>query len=79
MTPTLARTWMLAAGAALALLTVVFAIATRRRGTLRPAGVAIILGAAGLLVYEGLAVAGIARETYLRFRYPPATKTRASG
>lgn len=72
MTPTLARTWMLAAGVALALATVVFAIATRRRGTLRPAGVAIILGAAGLLVYEGLAVAGIARETYLRFRFPLA-------
>jgi uncharacterized membrane protein len=72
MTPTLARTWMLAAGVALALVTVVFAIATRKRGTLRPAGVAIILGAAALLVYEGLAVAGIARETYLRFRYPLA-------
>ncbi|HEX8795286.1 MAG TPA: hypothetical protein VF765_30265, partial [Polyangiaceae bacterium] len=72
MTPTLARTWMLGAGVVLALATLVFAVATRRRGILRPAGVAIILGAAGLLVYEGLAVAGIARETYLRFRYPLA-------
>jgi uncharacterized membrane protein len=69
---TVARTWMLATGALLALVVVAWAALARRRKTWRPAGVLVaLLGASGL-VYEGLAQAGVVRETYLRFGAPVA-------
>ncbi|HEY8040685.1 MAG TPA: VWA domain-containing protein [Polyangiaceae bacterium] len=68
----MARAWMLALGAAVVLGAAIFAVATRRRGTLRPSGLAVALLGAAPLVYEGLVVAGLVRETYLRFHHPQA-------
>jgi uncharacterized membrane protein len=70
MIPTLARTWMLASGAGLVVAALVWALATRRRGTWRPAGIAIAMLGAATLVYEGLCQSGLMRETYVRFRSP---------
>lgn len=67
---TVARTWMLATGVTLMLGTAVWALVARRRKTWRPAGLAIVLLAAGALIYEGLCQAGVLRETYVRFRSP---------
>jgi len=67
---TLARTWMLATGVALVVVTAAWALATRRRKTWRPAGLAVVLVAATALIYEGLCQAALLRETFVRFRSP---------
>ncbi len=67
---TIARTWMLAAGVALVVAMAVWALATRRRQTWRPAGMAIALLGAATPIYEGLCQAGLLRETFVRFRSP---------
>jgi Ca-activated chloride channel homolog len=72
MIPTFARTWMLAVGVLLVVVPSVVTIATRRRGWLRPGGLAVALFAAALVLYEGLVQAGVVRETYVRFRQPQA-------
>jgi uncharacterized membrane protein len=70
--PTLARLWMLALGIAFVAVAVGAAALGRRQGALRPGGLAVALAGAAPLVYEGLVVAGIARETYVRFHHPQA-------
>ncbi len=67
---TIARTWMIAAGVALAVATVAWALLTRRRRTWSGAGLTIALLGAATLVYEGLCQAGLLRETFVRFRSP---------
>jgi Ca-activated chloride channel homolog len=67
---TVARTWMLGAGVALVVVTAIWALATRRRKTWRPAGLAVVFAGAAALIYEGLCQAGLLRETYVRFRSP---------
>jgi uncharacterized membrane protein len=72
MTLTLARLWMLGAAVALVVAVVGFAWATRRRGVLTAAGLVVTLTGATPLVYEGLVLAGLTRETYVRFHHPDA-------
>src|SRR5262249_38160696 len=70
--PTVARLWMLALGVGVVAATIGIAIAGRKRRVLDAAGVAIaVLGALPLL-YEGLVVAGVLRETFVRFERPQA-------
>jgi uncharacterized membrane protein len=71
-TPALARLWMLALGAAIAAGAIVLALATRKRGILTGSGLAVALLGAAPLVYGGLVVAGVLRETYVRFHHPQA-------
>jgi len=68
--PTLARLWMLALGLAYVLALVVFAVARRRR--VSAGGLTVALVGAMPLVYQGLVVAGLTRETYVRFQHPLA-------
>jgi Ca-activated chloride channel family protein len=69
---TVARTWMLATGVALLVATAIWALATRRSRTWRPAGLAVVVLGGAALIYEGLCQAGLLRETFLRFRSPLA-------
>jgi Ca-activated chloride channel homolog len=70
--PTLARVWMLALGLAYVVGLPVFVAATRRRNWLTVGGLAVALVGAVPLVYQGFVVAGLLRETYVRFQHPPA-------
>jgi Ca-activated chloride channel family protein len=67
-----ARLWMLGLGVALVVALLALAIATRKRGLLRAGGLVVALLGAAPLVYEGLIVAGVVRETYVRFHHPQA-------
>jgi len=49
MIPTFARTWMLAVGVLLVIVPSIVAIATRRRGWLRPGGLSVVLFGAALV------------------------------
>ena len=82
MIPTLARVWMLAVGRrARRSACVAFAIATRRRGALRASRRRRLGRRQRPARLQGLVVAGVARETYLRFHHPPSPALRrgASG
>ena len=72
MTLSFARLWMLGLGVGLFVALIAAAIATRKRGLLRGGGLAVALLGAAPLVYEGLIVAGLVRETYVRFHHPQA-------
>ncbi|MGH7296706.1 MAG: VWA domain-containing protein, partial [Polyangiaceae bacterium] len=69
---TVARLWMLAVAVLFVVAPVVLAVGLRRRRVLGMGGVAIALVAAMPLVEQGLVVAGITRETYVRFHHPVA-------
>jgi hypothetical protein len=68
--PTLARLWMLALG--VALVVAATGLALGRRRFLRGSGLAVAIAGTLPLVYEGLVVAGLLRETYVRFQHPQA-------
>jgi Ca-activated chloride channel family protein len=72
MIPTVARLWML--GVAVAFVGGVLALtfAARRRAGPGASGLVVALAGVAPLVYQGLIVAGLARETYLRFHHPQA-------
>jgi uncharacterized membrane protein len=70
--PTVARLWMLALGIGFVAVAIGAAAFGRGRGLLRPGGLAVALAGTAPLTYEGLVIAGIARETYVRFHHPQA-------
>ncbi|MGD0523678.1 MAG: VWA domain-containing protein [Polyangiaceae bacterium] len=72
MIPTVARLWMLGAGVAFVAGVLALALATRRRGVLGVGGLVVALAGAAPLVYAALVVAGVVRETYVRFDHPAA-------
>ena len=72
MIPTVARLWMLAVAAAFVVAPIALAIALRRRRVLGVGGLAVALAGALPLLEQGLVVAGLLRETYVRFHHPMA-------
>jgi Ca-activated chloride channel family protein len=70
--PTLARLWMLGLGVAFVAGLVVFTAAARRPRRLSAGGLLVALVGATPFVYQGLVVAGLTRETYVRFQHPMA-------
>lgn len=72
MIPTLARLWMLALGATFVVVAVALSVLGRERNLLGRWGLPVALAGAAPLVYEGLVVAGLVRETYVRFHHPQA-------
>jgi Ca-activated chloride channel family protein len=71
-TPTLARQGTLGLAVVLVAGLLVLAWGTRRRGLLGPAGLGVALAGVVPLAYEGLVLAGLTRETYVRFHHPRA-------